>query len=427
MPIEAVTQTQLGPCYILSGNDDLHVGAGVVLQTTYTDPASGTGADCIISWIGTHAITVEGTVIGADEAINLVGVETAQTVIVGATGHLISGGDGVVTDADGVILDGLNSSLSNAGLIEAYGSGASVIVRDGGTTTVSNSGTITANIAGVWHKFGNGTLVFSNSGLVDSAGDAYRGGSSVDQVINSGTLRGDVLLAGGDDLYDGRGGFVAGAIDGGEGDDRFILSNRKETVDGGLGSDTLDLAHATVKLTVNLANAALNRGAPVAGDSLSGFENVTGGSNADRLTGDGQDNLLIGNAGQDSLAGGSGDDWLEGGTQRDTLTGGDGADDFVFLTRLSAGDIITDFSHGSDRIVLEGAAFGQGQATGALAAGHFVSGANPVALDGDDRLLFRTGDATLWYDPDGSGAKAAVLLADLQAGAVLTAADIWLV
>lgn len=427
MLIEAVTQTQMGPCYMLSGNDDLHVGASVVLQTTYTDPASGTGADCIISWIGTHTITVDGTVIGADEAINLVGVETQQTVIVGAGGHLISGGDGVVTDADGVILDGLNSSMTNAGTITAYGSGASVIVRDGGTTTVSNSGTMTANIAGVWHKFGNGTLVFTNSGLVDSAGDAFRGGSSVDQVINSGTLIGDVILSGGNDLYDGRGGSVSGLIHGGEGDDRFILSGSAETLDGGMGSDTLDLAHANVRLTVNLATPGLNAGAPVAGDSITGIENVTGGRQADKLTGDSRDNHLIGNAGRDTLSGGMGHDVLEGGGQRDVLTGGDGADDFVFLSRGAVDDLILDFAHASDRIVLEGSAFGEGQATGALASGHFVSGVAPVPLDGDDRFLFRTTDTTLWYDADGSGNKAAVLLADLQTGAVLTAEDIWLI
>ncbi|EKD60684.1 MAG: hemolysin-type calcium-binding repeat family protein [uncultured bacterium] len=64
---------------------------------------------------------------------------------------------------------------------------------------------------------------------------------------------------------------------------------------------------------------------------------------------------------------------------------------------------------------------------GTLSADHFVIAANNLALDANDYFIFNTTDQTLWFDRDGSGAREALIVADLQSGAVLTAADIWLV
>ena len=67
-------------------------------------------------------------------------------------------------------------------------------------------------------------------------------------------------------------------------------------------------------------------------------------------------------------------------------------------------------------------------AAGGLGEARFVArlSDNP-AQDADDRFVFCKDAATLWWDVDGKGGAAAVLLADLPAGAVLTAADILLV
>jgi hypothetical protein len=62
----------------------------------------------------------------------------------------------------------------------------------------------------------------------------------------------------------------------------------------------------------------------------------------------------------------------------------------------------------------------------ALAATQFRARGDNLAQDADDRFIFRTTDASLWFDADGKGSAAAEMIADLQAGAVLTAADIWL-
>ena len=64
---------------------------------------------------------------------------------------------------------------------------------------------------------------------------------------------------------------------------------------------------------------------------------------------------------------------------------------------------------------------------GTLAATKFVSGTTNLAQDADDRFIFCTTDATLWFDANGKAAGGAVMLADLQAGAVVTAVDIIIV
>lgn len=427
MLIQAITQTTLGNTYILQDNDDLNVAAGVVLRSTWTDPETRTGADAILAWTGTHKITVAGTIYGADEAINLVGCTTAQTVTITSTGRLFGGGDGVVEDADGVILDGVGSKLVNAGIITAYGSALSLIVADGGTTTVSNSGTLIGRVAGVWHKWGGGTLSFTNTGIVESPNFAFLGGISTDNVFNKGTFRGAVDLAGGNDMYDGRTGTVTGSIAGGDGNDRFLLGRGAETVDGGAGIDLLDYTKQAGAITIDLSNNANNLGTGVVGDIYTNIENVSGGSYADRLTGDAMDNLLRGFGGADTLSGGLGNDTLEGGASRDVMTGGLGADSFVFTTPGGIGDIITDFTTAQDRVQVLASGFGYGTTRGTLAAADFVSGLTNLAADATDRFIFRTSDATLWFDADGTGTRSTVLIADMQNGISLTAADIFLV
>ncbi len=427
MLIEATTQTVEGNVYILTGNDDLHIGVDVTIRSTYSDPVAHTGADAVIAWTGVHTITVDGTIIGEDEAINLIGVDAAQTVIVNATGVLRSGGDGVVNDADGIILDGIGSSISNAGLIDAYGSAASLNVREGGTTSITNSGTMSGRVSGIWHKFGLGTLVVTNTGTITSPNHAILGGDSADLITNHGSMSGAVDLGGGNDMLDNRGGLIVGAITGGSGDDLFYLGTTAETIDGGLGVDTLNLSSYTTGVTIDMLTPSLNKGAAALNDSFTGIEVVLGTTRADVLRGDAGDNLFTGNGGADKLSGGDGADTLEGGVSKDTLTGGDGADVFRFVTLTGGGDFVTDFNSGTDFIHLEGSVFGFGTASGAVSANDFVVAADNLALDSSDRFIFRSTDSTLWYDKDGSGRKAAVMIADLQDGASLAVTDLWLV
>ena len=304
------------------------------------------------------------------------------------------------------------------------------------------------------------------------ANDILRGGDGGDNLNGYGgndTLIGDDSFAGsGDD-----------AVDAGVGNDLIITGRGFNLVNGGIGIDTIDYRFAMtnivggvpypVTLTVNLSTVVDPTGAsgpassymdiatpitstPVLRDFLVGIENVNGSNYDDRITGNGFDNRLNGfsgndvilsAAGNDVLDGGIGNDFLNGGAGNDTIIGGDGvdrlfggpgnevlsggtgADYFYFNTPLNATtnrDIITDFNLVGDVIVLENAIFTGLTATGGLGATLFKN-LTLGPTDANDRILYNDTTGGLFYDADGSGAGAAVIIAVLSASPSVTAAD----
>lgn len=158
-----------------------------------------------------------------------------------------------------------------------------------------------------------------------------------------------------------------------------------------------------------------------------GADFLAGGAGNDALTGGLGSDRLLGEAGRDTLSGGPGRDFLAGGIDVDRLTGGTGPDRFVFNSLATCSDRITDFNAIDDTIVVSARAFGGGLVAGGVAAAQFCSRADNLAQDSDDRFVFRTTDQTLWFDANGSAAGGVRLIADLQAGAVFSEADILLV
>ena len=147
---------------------------------------------------------------------------------------------------------------------------------------------------------------------------------------------------------------------------------------------------------------------------------VAGADAGATLTGDGSANSLTGTVNNDTLIGLTGND---------TLTGSIGADRFVFNTALNATtnvDTLTDFSSGTDKILLDHLIL-TALTTGTLAATSFVAEAGAVAHDGNDYLLYNTSTGDLSYDPDGTGVQAAVLFAHLNNNPAMVAADIGVV
>jgi Ca2+-binding RTX toxin-like protein len=144
---------------------------------------------------------------------------------------------------------------------------------------------------------------------------------------------------------------------------------------------------------------------------------VAGADAGATLSGDGGANSLTGTVNNDTLIGLAGND---------TLTGSMGADRFVFNTALNAGtnvDTITDFSSGTDKILLDHLIL-TALTTGTLAASSFVAEAGATAHDGNDYLLYDTTTGNLAYDADGTGAQAAVLFATLTGHPGLVAGDL---
>jgi serralysin len=125
------------------------------------------------------------------------------------------------------------------------------------------------------------------------------------------------------------------------------------------------------------------------------------------------------NGGNDTIYGGSGADWLEGGAGKDVLTGGEGNDTFYFASITDAGDTITDFHPGEDKIALSGAGFG----ISSLNDIAFVSGKGVSAATLKATLIYNTSSGQLLWDADGSGAQKAQLLATLTDAPHLSHSD----
>lgn len=158
---------------------------------------------------------------------------------------------------------------------------------------------------------------------------------------------------------------------------------------------------------------------------------IIGNNGSNRLTGTAFADWIQGNGGPDLLLGGGGDDILAGGSGDDQLQGDSGRDAFLFNTPLDprSADRILDFRAGEDRIQLSRAVFD-------LPAGSTLSpDAFQLGILADrpgQRILYNTTNpgsvlGGLWYDRDGNGSSAPVLLATIDRRPLLNAADFQLV
>jgi Ca2+-binding RTX toxin-like protein len=109
----------------------------------------------------------------------------------------------------------------------------------------------------------------------------------------------------------------------------IVANNANNIMNGGLGSDTVSFATATLGVTANLALTTAQVTGGSGTDTLLGFENAVGGAGNDILTGTSADNVLLGGLGNDTLTGGLGNDYLDGGTGIDTMVGGIGNTTYV--------------------------------------------------------------------------------------------------
>lgn len=230
--------------------------------------------------------------------------------------------------------------------------------------------------------------------------DGGRGNDTLDGGNGNDWLYGDA----GHDLL--RGGTGNDMLNGGTGNDTLLGGGGADTLFGGTGNDSLDGGVGADQL-----------------DGGSGNDVLIGGGGSDRLFGGAGQDTLDGGVAADRLDGGAGNDRLIGGAGVDILTGGAGRDTFVFTSKLAKDyDRITDFQSKFDKIELDADIFTEISYSGALRAGDFVYGV--TAQDAADRLIYQESTGKLWYDADGSGAGAKVLVANLGANTDLVAADI---
>jgi Ca2+-binding RTX toxin-like protein len=160
----------------------------------------------------------------------------------------------------------------------------------------------------------------------------------------------------------------------------------------------------------------------VYGDNRANVLAGVGGN--DTLWGKGGGDLIDGGYGNDKIYGDSGNDLLTGGAGRDTLIGGAGSDYFGFDTRPSSSniDVVDDFSVKYDSIALSKKIFKiSANSKGYISSSAFWTGSS--AHDSNDRLIYDQNTGALYYDADGTGPKAAVQFAQLDANLKLTYKD----
>ena len=248
------------------------------------------------------------------------------------------------------------------------GGGDDMIFGDAGADDLTGSiGNDTLNYspdsAGVtvqlWNNFVTGGI---------ATGDTIGGfenviGGTGDDVLQ-GTIAANMLDGNaGNDTINGLGG--NDTLLGGGGNDQILAGSGTDSLDGGAGFDMLSYFSDTSGINVSLFFSTAS-GGNATGDTISNFENVTGGIGDDTLQGTATGNVLFGYngndtmnglGGNDTLRGGYGEDYLLGGGGNDRLLGQIGADTLVggagddTLTGGTAGDVfIFSGAFGNDEI-----------------------------------------------------------------------------
>lgn len=392
----------------LSAVTDTLVLSGASASLTNNGEAVSTKAHAVVSSGSAAVLTNHGTLKGQSDTIVSSGKSATVTTdglvwstmgsAILATGMraVVTNNDGTVkAAADAIVLAGDSGKVTNNGLIRSSAYGISVdadkaiitnnktiraaggVEIDGSGSTLGNYGTITATkakIAAIDFS-GASAASFHNYGLLQSTGTAFLGGSGVQSVFNSGTIKGSVHLGAGNDYFDGTGGTVTGSVHGGRGNDVYVVSDASTKIVERAREGT-DLVKSSVSLAL---------GANIENLTLTGPANIN-------ATGNGLANQLHGNAGRNAVKGGGGDDTLWGHRGNDTLTGGKGADHFVFA-KGDGRDTITDFTAGgASHDVLDLTALGSITSYSDLTRNHMKQVGDDVHIDG------RNGDTILLQD-----------------------------
>jgi Ca2+-binding RTX toxin-like protein len=332
--------------------------------------ASGGGIDSVQASVSTTlAANVENLLLTGSAAINGTGNGLANRLAGNGSNNRLDGGTGA---------DTMTGGAGNDSYIVQNGADVVVELAGGGTDSVSTSVSYSLS-AEVEHLL-----------LTGSNNSTLTGNSLANRITGNG---GNNKLDGGSD---------ADTLTGGAGNDSYLVQNSGD-------------------LVVELAGGGY--------DSVSSSIGYTLPAEIERLTltgsGDGHGS---GNGLHNTITGNSGDNKLRGSTGNDTLTGGGGADIFRFSSALSASnnvDTVIDFNPAEDVLELENTVFAKLTATGGLSASNFRAHSSGAAADSNDFVVYETDTGRLFYDADGSGAGASVLIATFSNLPALTASDIF--
>src|SRR6266508_1344598 len=172
---------------------------------------------------------------------------------------------------------------------------------------------------------GADTIEFGVDGVDLDNDDAEDVTDATPPGVPAGVENFTVNAAAGNDTVTGSGSTGLGAaftsgvtFNGDAGTDTIGGGSGTDTLNGGADTDTLTYAGFTGGITVSLAVTTAQATGGAGSETVSAFENLTGGSGGDKLTGTTTANTLNGGAGNDQLIGGDGDDVLTGGAGTDS-------------------------------------------------------------------------------------------------------------
>jgi RTX calcium-binding nonapeptide repeat (4 copies) len=357
---QATNQVAGGVQYSLTGGDSLLVYQGVTLGSTTANAILLAGATSTAFIAGTLfggsangvASVVEGTLNIASTGAVTGNEGLGNGAVLMNTGASVSN-DGSITSSGGygIIVNGLGSSVINAGHVTGGTGGVFMGLFDSDGQTLTNTGSITAGarpMSGA--RYGHGVQVEGDGIVVFNAGT----------IIATGTGRAGIHLGGYSPAEFASGLRVTNdgviqslrgwGIDGIENLNAGFTLHNSGTISGSLGAVRgTGGADVVVNTGVIAGNVALGAGldtyrgaaaaAAVSVDGGAGFDLLAGGVFDDSLYGGSDGDTLRGGAGDDSLQGGAGTDALYGGVGDDTMVGGAGNDIYRVA---SLADVVTE-------------------------------------------------------------------------------------
>lgn len=320
----------------------------------------GVGTDIASYAHATAGVTVNLTTVGAEQDTVGAGKDTLQNFenVIGSahddelTGDgkanviKANGGSDTIEGLGGAdILDG-GPMLSTVSYAHSAAGVTAKLGKDGAQTTGTGGDAQGDKISGFYAISGSGfdDVLTGNDGenvLFGLQGnDLIQGGADADQLSGGGQAGDTVSYAssaggvtvllyadvahGGDATGDQISGFNAiigsakndelagnnknNVINGGAGDDVISDYLGDDILTGGAGKDTVAYFNAGSGVTVDLSKTKQQDTIGAGKDTLSGFENIIGGQQGDKLTGSKGANIMDGYSGDDVLDGGAGID-----------------------------------------------------------------------------------------------------------------------
>ena len=430
-----------------SGGNDTLWGAGGV-DTLW----GGSDADTFVfRETGTaNADRISDFVSGTDKIL----LDSAAMGALGGAGGFGAGDARFAANATGTAQDASDRVIFNTSSGQLWydpdGNGAAarelIATLQAGATLVATDITVEGGGSG-----GGSSVITGTTGddtLTGTDGNDTIDGLGGNDSIVGGNGRDSLIGGSGNDTLDGFFGVnfgdreqVPDTLNGGLGDDQYIIDNAADQLSDAGGIDSVQAIDMSWTLAAGFENLELHN--DVSEGSYTGIGNeldnrIAASFAGSRLEGRGGDdtliggpgqssNLLIGGNGNDSLVGPQSFDRLDGGAGNDTLAGdGDGIYMFTVSPGAANSDLITEFISGSGKIELDGRVHANSGPSGNFTSGdaRFAANAAGAAQDGSDRVVYNTSTGQLWYDADGNGAGAAQLIATLQGAPGLSATDI---